>query len=119
MWKFFRAELATYEAKEGSSGRLTIALINDVAMTILYIYLLCSETMPHRTVSARNVTLKSVIFDTFNAIPGLEELRLSDGTFQGFLEGIKEEETLVPKLSVSSFWIPGGAIIVWMDESRW
>ena len=58
----------------------------------------------------------------FNGMPDLEELRLSDATSQGFLEGIKEEETIVPKLSRSFILDARGsndAITVWMDLSRW
>ena len=68
------------------------------------------------------MTLGSVIFDTLNAIPGLEGLPLSDGTFQGFLEGIKEEETLVPKLSqlfILDARGRNGAIIILTEASRW
>ena len=57
------------------------------------------------------MTSRSVIFDMFNAIPDLEELRLSDGTSQGSLEGIKEEETFVPKLSRVFIWMLGGALV--------
>ena len=47
----------------------------------------------------------------FNAIPDLEELRLSDGTSQGSREGIKEEETFVPKLLHVFIWMLEGALV--------
>ena len=63
-----------------------------------------------------------MILDIFNAIPDLEELRLFDGTSQGFLEVIKEEGILVPKLFhifILDARGSNGAIIVWIDASRW
>ena len=81
--------------------------------------------MPHCNrvpASARNVISRSVIVDMLTAMPDLEELRLSDGISQGFLEVIKEEETLVPKLSrnfILDIRGSNGTIVVWVDASRW
>ena len=73
-------------------------------------------------VSARNVTSRSVMLNMLNAMPDLEELRLSDGIYQGFLEVIEEVETVVPKLSrLFILGVRGSncTIIGWMDASRW
>ena len=73
------------------------------AGTCKHLTLLWSETVPYHQwddVSARYVASRAVvIFDMFNAMPDLEELHLSDEIAEVFLAVIKEEETLVPKLS--------------------
>ena len=73
------------------------------AGTCKHLTLLWSETVPYHQwtdVSARYVTSRSVvIFDMFNGMPDLEELHLCDKISEVFLAVIKEEETLVPKLS--------------------
>ena len=81
------AEMSTAEHIAGFAGTCKV-------LTLVW-----RETLPYHRWAARCVTSRSVIFDMFNAMPDLEELRLSEEISDVFLKVIKEEETLVPKLS--------------------
>ncbi len=73
-------------------------------------------------ISSRYGELRSVIFDMFNAMPDLEELRLSEEISDVFLKVIKEEETLVPKLSRVFILDTGGVKVPFTLDglaSRW
>ena len=59
----------------------------------------------------RSVTSRTVIFDLSNAVPNLEKFRLVSESSQVFLEVIKEEETLVPKLSHIFILGAGGEMV--------
>ena len=72
--------------------------------------------------SSRHTNLRSAIFDMFNAMPDLEELRMSEEISEVFLKVIKEEEDLVPKLSRVFILDTGGVEApLTLDElaSRW
>ena len=80
----------------------TMEHIVGFAGTCEALTLLWSENIPYRRwskVSARYAASKSVIFDMFNVMPDLEEPRLSDEISKVSLGVIREEETLIPKLS--------------------
>jgi len=98
------AEMSTAEHIVGFGGTCKV-------LTLLW-----SETVPNQPsarVSARYS--RSVIIDMFNAMPDLEELRVSEEISEVFLKVIKEEETLVPKLSRVIILDTGG----WQrDENR-
>ena len=84
------AEMSTAEHIVGFAGTCKV-------LTLLW-----SKTTPYRRwskISARDRTSRYVIFGMFNAMPDLEELRLSDEISEVFLAVIKEEESLIPKLS--------------------
>ena len=62
------------------------------------------------------------MFDMFNAMPDLEELRLSEGISEAFLKVIKEEDAPVPKLSRVFILDPGGVKVPFTLDglaSRW
>ena len=86
------------------------------AGTCKVLTLLWSQTTPNRSSSRVSVQFStSVIIDMFNAMPDLEELRVSKEISEVFLKVIKEEEPLVPKLSRVCILDTGG----WQrDEAR-
>jgi len=100
MWM---AEMSTAEHIVGFAGTCKV-------LTLLW-----SKPIPHARwaeVTARYS--RSVIFDMFNAMPDLEELRVSEEISEVFLKVIKEE-SLVPKLSRVIILDTGG----WQrDENR-
>jgi hypothetical protein len=99
--------------------------IVSFARTCKVLTLLWSKTATPRrwcSVSARDVTSRAVIFDMFKAMPDLEELCLSDKISQVFLEVIKEEGNLVPKLSRIFILGAKGAMVplsFGRDTNRW
>ena len=85
MWM---AEMSTAEHIVGFAGTCKV-------LTLLW-----SKPVPHpRWALVTAHYSRSVIFDMFNAMPDLEELRLSEDIPEVFLAVIKEHDTLVPKLS--------------------